>query len=63
MIVDTEKVLREGARRSQARFKVTSSIVTILILEFNYVPKDKTFPVPLEYIDVTRTMDVARKTY
>ena len=37
------------------RFKLTSSIVITLNLEFNCVPKEETFPIPLKYIDVTRS--------
>ena len=37
------------------RFKVTSSIVITMNLEFNCVPKEETFPTPLKYIDVTRS--------
>ena len=30
------------------RFKVTSSIAITMNLEFNYVPKEETFPIPLK---------------
>ena len=40
---------------TSGRFKVTSSVVTTMNLEFNYVPKEETFPIPLKYIDVTRS--------
>ena len=39
------------------RFNVTSSIVITMNLEFKlYVPKEETFPIPLEYIDVARSI-------
>ena len=38
---------------TSGRSKVTSSIVITMNLELNYVPKEETFPIPLEYIDVT----------
>ena len=40
---------------TSGRFKVTSSIVITMDLEFNNVPKEETFPIPLKYINVTRS--------
>ena len=41
--------------KTSGLFKVTSSIVITMNLEFNSMcRKKKTFPIPLEYIDVTR---------
>ena len=37
------------------RFKVTSSIAITLNHEYNSVPKEETFPIPVKYIDVTRS--------
>ena len=40
---------------TSCRFKVTSSIVITINLEFNSVPKEETFLVPLKYIDVAKS--------
>ena len=46
---------------TSGRFKVTSSIVIAMNLEFQLsVPKEETFPVPLTYIDVTN-LDVVQE--
>ena len=71
--VDNLKVSRESLHRqnqqmtlkpepTSGRSKVTSSIVITLNLEFNSMcRKEETFPVPLEYIDVTRATHVERQ--
>ena len=64
--VDSFKANRESLNRHNpqmtlkpgppsGRFKVISSIVITMNLEFNSVPKEETFPIPLIYIDVTRS--------
>ena len=40
--------------KTSGRFKVTSSIVITMRVQL-YVPKEETFPIPLKYIDVTRS--------
>ena len=38
--------------QTSGRSKVTSSVVITMNLEFKYVPKEETIPIPLKYIDV-----------
>ena len=60
-----ETTLKSG--KTFGQFKVVSFIVITMNIEFNSCAERKTFPVPLEYIDVTRSthtnLDVARKSY
>ena len=41
--------------KTSGRFKVTSFIAITLNHEFNSVSKEETFPIPLKYIDVTKS--------
>ena len=44
---------------TSGRFKVTSSVVITMNLEFNYLPKEETFHIPLIHIDVTWSTHIA----
>ena len=40
---------------TSGRSKVTSSIIVTMNLEFNSVPKEETFPIPLKHIDLAKS--------